>query len=58
MGTMTHRTRIIILCIVLVAGLLLGCGDWDGDQDARLQWQREVGSRQRGIERPTAEVRE
>ena len=54
---MTHRTRIILLCaVVLVAGLLLGCGDWDGDQDARLQWQREVGSRQRGIERPTVEV--
>ena len=55
---MTTRTRIIILCIILVAGLLLGCGDWDGDQDARNEWQNEVLSRQRGIERPTAEVPE
>ena len=55
---MTHRTRIIILCIVLVTGLLLGCGGLDGDQDARNEWQNEVLSRQRGIERPTAEVTE
>jgi len=54
MGTMTtRRTVIFLLCVAVVAFALLGCQDWDGDQDARNQWQSEVNSRQRGLERPT-----
>jgi len=56
MTTRTRRIVILILAVVLVSGLLLGCEDWNGDQDARLQWQREVGSRQRGLERPTPTI--
>ena len=47
---MTTRTTIILLLsLVLVGALLLGCLD-DGE---RIEWQREVLSRQRGLERPT-----
>lgn len=48
---MTTRTT-ILLALALTVFLTCACLD-DGE---RVQWQREVLSRQRGLERPTAEV--
>jgi len=44
---MNRRTLILILAVVVLGTLLLAC-DFGGDEEARLQWQREVLSRQRG----------
>ena len=46
---MTTRTRILLLALALTAFMLCACLD-DGE---RSEWQREVLSRQRGLERPT-----
>lgn len=50
------RTLILILILALVAFTLCACDEVEGTGDARLEWQREVLGRQRGIERPTVEV--
>lgn len=46
---MTARTRILLLALALTAFMLCACL---GDDGERMQWQREVLSRQRGLERP------
>ena len=51
--TTCDRTLILLLCIAVVAFTLCACDEADGTGDARREWQREVLSRQRGLERPT-----
>ena len=52
--TTRARTLILLLCIALVAFTLCACLDLDDGE--RIEWQREVLGRQRGLQRPTPTV--